>query len=618
MSRPAESSGPPGKARELALALGLGALTVVCFQALFGGFFPSANGRIGHDYGYFFPQLLTGVYWFEENGPFAVPWFTPALGGGVPYYPNPASTYYSLPQLLSLFQDPLAAVRTTLVVFAALGFLGTWVLLRGALGCGVWSACFGAVLFTFNGFYSTRMLVGHMAFHSIMLLPWIAWLTLRPLPASGSGRWRRLLFDGLAAGVLYAYMFQSAYFYGIPVVVLAILCLALIASLWRPGELGGWSCLPRTALAGAVALALSCSKLGASSSFLASFPRSGYPLPGFDGIGTGLTTLARALFWRAPIETDGLVTNTTYSLAGHEFELGVTPVAALALAVGLGALVIGAGGVAGRARTGAMLRSAKLALLALLLAVPFAINVHQEDWTAFLKTLPLLESSSNLLRNLVAYVPVAVALAAVGIEALPGRVRPFAALSGAALAVVFVARDDRTAYANEIYDPATVVAAWEDLKLEGGYVPPIRAITAPFDAEGRPHTPIDRNDALVRGESQLICYEPIFGYQLEFFPKFGLRLGPIDQRGPEGLNMYDPALFVFPELNGGQPGDRFQPDELPKMKAFASYRPFEFERGARQRWLDRANLAAVAVAALALAAYPLWRPQRAQYTPVPE
>lgn len=603
----------PGRAGEVALALALCAAAAFAFHWIFGGFFPSANGRIGHDYGYFFPQLLTGVYWFEQNGPWTVPWFTPALGGGVPFYPNPASTYYSLPQLLCLFEDPLAAVRTTLVGFAALGFLGTWVLLRSAFRCGVWSSLLGAVLFTFNGFFSTRMLVGHMAFHSVMLLPWIAWLSLRPLPSSGPGseRWRRGLFDGLAAGVLYAYMFHSAYFYGIPVVVLSVACLALVASLRAPGELGGWSWLPRTALAGGVALALSSSKLAASSSFLASFPRSGYPLPGFDGIGTGLATLAHSLFWRAPRETAGLVANSAYPLDRHEFELGVTPVAALAMLAGAVALLLrrrsSSGGAGARGA-----RLSQLGLLAVLLVLPFAINVYAEGWNAFLKTLPLLESSSNLLRNLVVYVPVAVVLAALGVEALPAGVRPVAAVVGAALAVLFVARDDRAAYANEIYDPTTVVAAWNDLMREGGFVPPVQEITAPFDAEGRPHTPIDRNDALVRGQSQLICYEPIFGYQLEFFPKFGLRLGPIEQRGPEGLNMYDPTLFVFPAENGGQPGDRFQADELPAMKAFASYQPFEFERPPRQRWLDRANLLALVAVALALAAYPFWRPRAAR------
>ena len=496
---------------ELLLVLAAGAAGLAVFHAIFGGFFPSANGRIGHDYGYFFPQLLTGTYWFHQNGPWAVPWFTPALGGGLPYYPNPASLYYSLPQLLALLVDPLAAVRASLMIFAALGYAGAYLMLRRALGLGPWSALVGAVLFLFNGYYPARMLVGHLAFHSIMLVPWIAWLLVRPLPAERA--LRRGLFDALAAGVLFAYMFQSANFYGIPDAVGAAAALALLAALRRPGELGGLSFLPRLSGAGLVALALSCSKLAAAAAFMDSFPRTGYPLPGLKDLGTALAVLARALFWYAPPDAArSAMANTKYPLARHEFELGVTPVTAVLIALGL----LFALWRWLRNRSSPPWRAAlpKVVLLSLLLAIPLAINVYEPRWNAFLKTVPLISSASNLLRNLAIYMPVAIALGALGLESLPARARP--ALAAAAMLAVplFVSQDDRSLYANEIYDPRPIVEAWRKVDA-GAAPPPVTTMVAPFDQHGQPHTPIDRNDALVRGESQLICYEPIFGYQLE-------------------------------------------------------------------------------------------------------
>ena len=600
--------------REWLLVLVVGAAAVVHFQSLFGAFFPSANGRIGHDYGYFFPQLLTGYFWYEQNGLWAVPWFTPAIGGGLPYYANPVSSYYSVPQLLVLFMDPLAAVRVLLGLFAGLGFLGTYLMTRRALGCGVWAALLAAVLFTFNGFYSARMLVGHMAFHSIMLLPWIVWLVVRPLPERG--RVRRALFDALAAGALFAYMFQSGYFYGIPVVAVAAGCIALIAALRRPGELGGWSWVPRLGAAGLVSLLLSSSKFSASTAFLASFPRSEYSLPGFDGVWTGVTTLARSVFWYAPADFAEAITNTQYNQSRHEFEYGVTPLPALLALLGGAAWLIRrrrAGAVAPR-RSSAPVVALELALLAALLVLPFAINVYTPDWNAFLKTVPFLKSSSNLLRNLAIYIPVAIALGALGVEGLPAKLRPAAAVVAALLALVFIGRDDRSAYAQEIYDPSAIVSAWR--AVDGGEpVPPITEMVAPFDANGRPHVPIDRNDALVRGGSQLICYEPIFGYQLEFlFPLYALALGPVTLRGAGGYNVRNPALFVFPEENGGKPGEPFRPDEFEQLERFVSYRPFEFRRSDRQRAMDLVNQVALVLAGLLLASYPLWRPARRSST----
>jgi hypothetical protein len=64
---------------------------------------PSADGMLGHDYGYFFPYLLSGVQWAYRNGWLAIPYFTPDYCGGIPWLANPQSMFYSAPQLLTVF-----------------------------------------------------------------------------------------------------------------------------------------------------------------------------------------------------------------------------------------------------------------------------------------------------------------------------------------------------------------------------------------------------------------------------------------------------------------------------------------------------------------------------------
>jgi hypothetical protein len=585
----------------------VGALALAAFQWIFGGFFPSENERIGHDYGYFLPQLLNGFFWYEQNGLGAIPWFTPALGAGVPFYPNPANIYYSVPQFLAFVVDPLTAVRMTLVLFAAIGYAGMVTLLRRTFGLGLPAALFGAVAFAFNGFYAHRMLIGHFAFHSFMLAPWIAHVVLRPLPEAGRGR--RALLDVLVAGALLAYMFQSAYFYGIPVVVLVVVALALILAI-RSGWT--WSWILRLGGGGVMALLLCCSKLAAGVAFVSSFPRSGYGLPGVKSIGAGLAVLSQSLFWFAPENAgkealawpEGAI---EWNLPVHSFEFGVTPVTALLLVVGL-ALWVTRGGVAW------VRQSWKIALLSLVLVALFAINVYQPDWNAFLKTVPLLKSSSNLLRYFATYIPILIVLAALGLESAPARLRgPLAALAAIGV-VVFNAVDDRTYYANQNYPPASVVASWDKVNTSGE-VPPVVNIEVPMDAQGNPiPAPINRNDVLIRGGSQLICYEPIFGYQQEWFPwKNHIAPGPAGNRMPGGgLNTHNPSFFVFPAENGGEAGEPFRVDQMEDMRAFLSYRPFPFEKSTRQVWLDRLNVAALVglLLGLVFAAVPLRR-QRA-------
>ena len=100
----------------------------------------------------------------------------------------------------------------------------------------------------------------------------------------------------------------------------------------------------------------------------------------------------------------------------------------------------------------------------------------------------------------------------------------------------------------------------------------------------------------------------MFGYRLETFPRRPLRVGPIDA-GPNDLfNLKNPACYVFPEENGCAPGGHFQSGDHDRAMAFASYRPFAFERSAIQTTADGvtvAALAAIALAALSALAMPL-------------
>ena len=87
-------------------------------------------------------------------------------------------------------------------------------------------------------------------------------------------------------------------------------------------------------------------------------------------------------------------------------------------------------------------------------------------------------------------------------------------------------------------------------------------------------------------------------------------LGPAELKSAQGYNARNPALFVFPAENGGRPGDPFRHDQLEELRRFLAYRPFAFERSARQELMDALNLVALAAVGAALASYPLWGARR--------
>jgi len=179
----------------------LSILLSIC-HFMFSEYFPNANGRLGHDYSLFLPQLLAGYFWYRVNGLFAIPWFTPAFCGGVPLMPHPESLYYSLLQFLTFVIDPLSSVYLAFLAFAGIGFVGFYVLLRYAFFTGRFSALFGATLFLFNGFYLHRMLIGHLSRHSYMFLALAAFFLLRPITTDKERRPWQLLFDAAICGLL--------------------------------------------------------------------------------------------------------------------------------------------------------------------------------------------------------------------------------------------------------------------------------------------------------------------------------------------------------------------------------------------------------------------------------
>ena len=266
-------------------------ISLACFHAIFSIFFPLPGGMLGHDYSLALPAYYDGFLWFKNNGMFAVPWFTPSFCGGQPFFADPQSAYYSLPQWLSFVLEPVTAIYVSLLVFATLAFWGVYLLSRDVFQLTCWAACLAAVIFMFNGFFTHRMITGHVGFQGLVLIPWISLMLLRvkeiPIgPVSTGG-------NALLAGLLVAYWFQSAMGSLVIPASLAVLVIAAIAGV--RGHLQLPRFLGRSALAAVIALALSISKINAGVSFLAHFPRDGYRLPGMDGFVTSLEMVLRAL-----------------------------------------------------------------------------------------------------------------------------------------------------------------------------------------------------------------------------------------------------------------------------------------------------------------------------------
>jgi hypothetical protein len=585
----------------------LAALLALCWLWL--PYMPNEAGRLGADYAYFLPSLLAGEFWHVTNGWWWLPWFSPAACGGVPFYANPQGAYLSVPQFLTFAMGPLRAVQSTFLLFAAAGFAGTHHLSRRRFGLSRAASLMAAVLFLLNGFFAARLLVGHLSFAPFMLLPALGSCMLgRPAPAASDGLARETLRCA-GFGVITAVMLQAGMAVLMPPAFLSLLIL-LAMHLLVTGQ-GPAAPLLRLAAGTATGLVLCAAKLAAVGALMAHLPRDAYPLPGFASLPESAWVAVRALFFRPSPAMRAQLIGTPLHFELHEFTYGVGPVPLI--------LMLAAAWLAWRRRaTAPPAKDWRIPLcwaaLAALLLVPSALNTVAPVWTPFLKSLPVIGNSSSLLRWFAAYMLPAILGGSIALDQLAGHgllggARMAALGMGATVLALLVS--DRGFYGAAgagNYDPARIEESWRAVAASG-QAPPITALTMTTDAQGKPEMSQDGQGALVSGLSQINCYEPLFGYFLEAFPRGALHPGSVYEQTADGrLNLKNPACYVFPGANGCKPGDAFRATQLAQAQDFTAWRPYGWARpgwAIAAGWLNLIGGVAVSLA-VTVACGSLW------------
>ncbi|OGR02794.1 MAG: hypothetical protein A2520_09510 [Deltaproteobacteria bacterium RIFOXYD12_FULL_53_23] len=560
---------------------------LLCYHLIFSRFFPNSQGRLGHDYSGILPGLLDGYFWFKNNALLDVPWFSPSFCGGQPFFADVQSYYYSIPQVLTLFFNPLTSVYLSVLIFASLGFLGMYLLLQRVFRTSAETALLAASLFMFNGYYAHRMLVGHIGVQGFMLAPLVAFLLLQVAPPGEKKTNLPTVFNTVLAGFLVGYWLQSgltSLIIPVSLAILAIVCLHFYTSKdWKVF-------LCRAVGATLIALTLSAAKLMVGFAFMANFARSDYLLPGVNGIFNALKLLFITLFFSpANIEDIAIpkLSNMQWMLSRHEWEYGITfiPLLIILVAWTKGLWAQNRSSLTGSKNHPAISLIA-LAMLAVILLLPLALNIYTPEWNAILKRTPLIQSSSALFRWWIIYIPISIVYAAVSLEKITFLERyriPVVVVSIIVLLALNLTKD-RLFYDTQGYDGNLILQAYQ--KSASSPAPPqIRGIG--LSEYG--------NDVIAFGISQLACYNPSFGYRLEHLPFKSLHPGSIFAQNEGYLNLKNPACYVFPAENGCEPGDHFTTGQQPQAELFARYKPFPFKIPLRQKIANIISLSATAI-----------------------
>jgi hypothetical protein len=556
---------------------------------------------LGHDYAYAIPQMLDTFIHYKVNG-LSIQWYTPSFGGGLPAFPNPNNSQFSILEVLTLWMSPWQAVILSTIFFVSVGGLASFYLFRKVLDYHWTTSLLGMVFFSANGFIMERVTVGHLGYQTFPLLALILVLLLEcSLPWGAAA----LIFALVVTLIIHQAGYSLIVIFG-----LSLLLILPLVYILRPKVFSWKRIVGIIGVGGGVALLMSASKLAAVYAFMRFFPREmadtylTTPLLGLFGILLQLlgTMNLVPLLWVARVDPALLPKYMVFTTgAGYgywEFDMSLSPVVFIILIFGLYNFLRRPRGYFQKL----VADKRWLAWLSFFLFTWIAIEFTLADgWLyPYLRKLPILGSMHVNSRFAVVFLfPLVLAVAALynrWIVKWPGRriAQVFALvniLTLLPLGTFFLLRNDmqRRSYnlltSDEIYTSIRAGASIE-----------ITAIS------------LEENEtqALSEQVSNLNIYEPIFGYLLEDF-RPEAKPGSVWNVSNGFFNMTNPAGYVFPEINGSRPFERIPVSEKDKLEAFVNHRQPEWKIPLYQQVLDWASGLTFVVVVAGLAVFGLRR-----------
>lgn len=560
---------------------------LIVYLAIFFNFLPNSSGGMGHDHSISLPALLDGYFWFNQNGLLEAPWFTPSFCGGSLNLANPLTAFLSVQQFITFLVEPVTAVRITFAIFAILGAWGFYSLMRKSFSLSLEASLLSGTLFLFNGFYTYRIIIGHLGFFAFMLIPFMAYFLTRKIISYK----KQMLFDSMITGFIFAYMIFTGFSSLMLPTVATLLVIGIVHTLLAKASLRLF--LSRLFFAGLVGIILSISRLILTITIMGNFPRSSYLLPGAKNIFATLYLLIKSLFISpASDSVKSLVTNMQWYIDRHEFEFGVTVIPLILIIV---ACIKGITLIKTRQLNFQLSKKqlSTILVLVLLLIFPIIANTYSPWWNQILKSIPIIKNSSSLFRWFIIYIPFVIVLSAIAFDYVITQKRiKFAVclliLAGIAHINIF---SDKSFYQKQSYNPSLIIDAYKRVK-EKQWTPKIKEIVVYQNKQGQIVLPKNRNDSFLLERSPLYCYEPLFGYRLEHLPIKQIRPGPIFTDG-KTPNIKNPACYAWPKLNNCSPGDSFKISEIVSAKAFVNYLPFSFKMPRHQKIANIINIVAL-------------------------
>ena len=555
----------------------------ITHQYIFQSFFPNSKGLLGHDYEYFIPSFIFGKIWFLNNF-LSVPWFTPSICCGIPFYADPQSMYYSIPQIIFLIFNPILSVKLIFLFLSALSYMGMFLLVNKNFKFDIYTSLLCASLFLFNGFFVYRAISGHVAYLSYIFIPIYCFFLIQSYENQLKNKSSFVYL--ILSSIIFANFFHSGSGPIIFIILISILSVLSFYSLF----IQSLKIFVRFVLSVFLGILISLSKITAVLFFLNNFPRN-YPTTEFHSFFSFVKTFFLSFFVQPDQEyfNDNLTSMFPFGL--HEIEFGVSLVPLILIFFIF---------FLNKKKFKLNYQSIYFfSLIIIIFLIPVLLNVNFLNQFQLIQKIPILNSTWVQSRWMAVYI-----LPIIIVSGLIVRNLDFNTTQKKYLTIFFISillvqnfMRDNNWHFNEARHYNVEKANNFSMNISKNKKFEIFGPAILMNQNNTPKIVNNKNDmSFYNGFSPLTCYQPIFGYGLEKLNARKIIFGSKEVFSDNSYLLYSnkfdnkdnhfaffkPSCFLFPKANNCLPGDLFKVSEKEKLIKFTTYKKFDFKQNKLQ------------------------------------
>ena len=548
---------------------------LIIHQFIFQQFFPNFKGLVGHDYQQFIPNFIFGKIWFQNNF-LSVPWFSPSFCCGIPFFADPQSMYYSIPQIIFLIFNPILSLKIIFFILSGFSYVGMFLLVKKNFKFNHYTSLLCASLFLFNGFFVYRAIAGHAAYLSYIFIPLYCFFLIQSLED-------KLNKSGYIYLVLSAIVFANFFHSGSGPIILIIFISILSVLLLYAHVANSFTVFFKFALSLILGTLISLSKITASLFFLSNFPRH-YPATEFNSFASFIKTFFLSLFFNPNQKHFNDSVESMFPFGVHEMDYSVSLVPIILFFFFL------------VDRKSLKLNYYNIRFLFFLLIVfliPILLNVNFLNQFQIIAKIPILNSTWVQFRWMLIYILPIIIISGLIVENLKINFQQKKYLVVILVSILLIQnliKDNSWHFEDQRYSIKNVMDF--SIKLKQKINPEIIGPAILLDKSGSPKKVNNKNDMFFFSYSPLLCYQPIFGYGLEKLNTKQITFNSKQSHQDDSLMYYsnkfeerdghfmffNPSCFLYPKENNCLPGDTFKISEQEQLIQFANYQKFKFKQ----------------------------------------